>query len=111
MKLPTPGIILALLGRKNTNVDPKSWTKKNKGTIICEYPFSVNRYFKELGVDEGCYTLIRVSGGTESYLAADSFGADYCDAIVESGKTVEENELEIAAVLQKPIYAGYYEAL
>lgn len=55
--------------------------------------------------------MIRVSGGTESYLAADSFGADYCDAIVESGKTVEENELEIVAVLEKTIYAGYYEAL
>ena len=67
-KVATPGIILALLGRKNSLIDLKMWTKQKKGIIVCEYPFSVNKYFKKLGIDESVYTLIRVSGGTESYL-------------------------------------------
>jgi hypothetical protein len=81
-KVATPGIILALLGRKHESINPKSWTKDTKGVIVCEYPFSVNKYFKNLGVDESAYTLIRVSGGTESYLASETFKADFCDAIV-----------------------------
>jgi hypothetical protein len=63
-KIATPGIILALLGRKNEEIDPRQWTKQEKGIIVCEYPFSVNKYLKQLGVDESVYTLIRVSGGT-----------------------------------------------
>ncbi len=62
--MPTPGIYLALLGRKNEEIDPKSWSVKKKGIIVCEYPFSVNKYFRSLGLEENCYTLIRVSGGT-----------------------------------------------
>lgn len=51
MKVPTPGIFLALLGRKNEKIDFKSWNTKMKGVIVCEYPFSVNRYFKSLGIN------------------------------------------------------------
>jgi hypothetical protein len=33
---------------------------------------------------------------------------DYCDGIVETGQTVEDNNLEIEAVLYKPIYGAFY---
>lgn len=43
-------------------------------------------YLTELGIDEENFTLFRVSGGTEGYLQSELF--DYCDAIVETGRTL-----------------------
>ncbi len=39
------------------------------------------------------YSLIKVSGHSEGFLSDKKF--DYCDAIVFSGKTIEDNDLEI----------------
>jgi ATP phosphoribosyltransferase len=50
-----------------------------------------------LGIDEDCYSIVQVGGGTESFLELDNF--DYCDAIVESGRTIEDNDLKIVKVL------------
>lgn len=50
-KILIPGIRLSLLGRKGQNIDPKLWTTQNKGIIVCEYPYSVNKYFNSLGID------------------------------------------------------------
>ena len=75
------------------------WTDENKGTVISEYPYSVEKYFKSQNIDEKKYSLIRVSGSTESYLASRKSKVHYCDAIVESGKTVKDNDLLILSVL------------
>lgn len=80
-KEPISEIKLVLLERKGEkSIDPYSWAPTNKGRIASEYPRSVANYFEEIGVDESCYSIIQVSGGTESYLEINSF--DYCDAIV-----------------------------
>jgi ATP phosphoribosyltransferase len=59
-----------------------------------------------LGLSEDCYSIIPVSGGTESYLSIDDF--DYCDAIVESGRTIKDNNLKIVKVLAESIQAALY---
>ncbi len=63
-------------------------------------------YLHELGINEEHYTLFPVSGGTEGYLQSQLF--DYCDAIVETGKTLEDNNLEIVKVLCDQVYGALY---
>lgn len=62
--------------------------------IASEYPVSVTKYLTEkLGIAEDCFTIFKVSGCSESYLKMNKF--DYCDAIVVTGKTLKDNNLEI----------------
>lgn len=106
-KEPISEIKLVLLERMGENsVNPYYWTPYSKGRIASEYPRSVANYFEEIGVDESCYSIIQVSGSTESYLEIDSF--DYCDAIVESGRTIEDNNLRIVKILAPQIQAAMY---
>jgi hypothetical protein len=70
-KEPITEIKLVLLSRINEQVDPFLWTPSKKGRIVAEYPRSVADYLHSIGVDESCYSIIQVSGGTESYLSID----------------------------------------
>lgn len=85
-KEPIPAIRLVVLKKRDRKVDPFSWTKHAKGKVVSEYPISMINYLTELGIDEENFTLFRVSGGTEGYLQSELF--DYCDAIVETGRTL-----------------------
>ena len=67
-------------------MNPFAWTKQSKGKVVAEYPASMINYLHSLGICESHYSLINVSGGTEGFLEMEEF--DYCDAIVESGKTI-----------------------
>lgn len=85
-KEPIPAVRLVVLKKRDHVVDPSSWTKHRKGKVVSEYPLSMIEFLSELGVGEETYTLFRVSGGTEGYLQSELF--DYCDAIVETGRTL-----------------------
>lgn len=49
-KVKVTELKLALLTRPGNNINPKQWTPKHKGSIACEYPISVNNYFRSIGV-------------------------------------------------------------
>ena len=82
-------------------VDIGSWSENNKGVVVSEYPLNVVQYFKEKNVPSNYYSLIKVSGHSQGFLSDSNF--DYCDAIVFSGKTIEDNQLEIQAVIKSEI--------
>ena len=109
MREPIDVIKLCVIKKKNRKVDPLSWTKDNKGKVISEYPLSMINYLDGLGIDETVYNLYRVNGSSEAYLESDNF--DYCDAIVETGTTLNVNELEVVEVLCNQIYGALYTLL
>lgn len=84
---------LGLIKRKNENVCPETWTKTKKGLIASEYPHELVKYFEKRNISSDKYTLLKVTGHSEGYLSDYRF--DYCDAIVHSGRTIEENNLEL----------------
>ena len=87
-RVPISEIKLVLLERKDyPSRNPALWTPHNKGRIASEYPRSLNRHFNSLRIKEDCYRITHVCGGTESFMQISDF--DYCDATMESGKTIE----------------------
>jgi ATP phosphoribosyltransferase len=88
---PIPVIRLCVVKKKHKVFDPSIWSKTRKGKVVSEYPLSMIEYLRSLGVDEATYTLYRVSGGSEAFLQCDNF--DISDAIVETGSTLEDNQL------------------
>ena len=60
------------------------------------------------GVPGDSYKLIKISGHSESYLSDSQF--DLCDAIIQTGKTLEENNLEPEAILESAICAVLFKA-
>lgn len=96
-------ISLCLIKRCDTLVDPSKWTPLNKGKIATEHTTSVTKYFTNLGINSDCYSLHKFLGSSESFLVNESDTKyDLCDAIVSSGKTLKENNLEIFDTILKP---------
>jgi len=93
-------IRLCLIKRKNQNIDLHKWSPTNKGIIACEHMTTVTKYMTICGISPDCYSLHKFSGSSESFLVNDTCNNyDLCDAIVSTGKTLEENNLEIFATI------------
>lgn len=91
---------LALIKRKEDDINTVEWTKKNKALIAAEHISHVHHYLKNSGLDENTFSLDRVIGSSEGYMVNNTKDRyTLCDAIVESGKTLDENGLEIWRVV------------
>lgn len=89
-----PTVCLALLCRKGACIEPEKWTRHNKPLIAAEHVNQVTRFFEQYNIDPTTYHLDRVTGSSEGYLVNTDLYL-LADAIVESGRTVEDNNLEI----------------
>jgi phosphoribosylformimino-5-aminoimidazole carboxamide ribonucleotide (ProFAR) isomerase/phosphoribosyl-ATP pyrophosphohydrolase/broad-specificity NMP kinase len=93
--MPDNTLSLALIKRKGDVIDQTKWTEK-KVSIACEHVKTVYEYFMKNNIPEDCFTLDRIVGSSESYMVNNT-KANYllCDAVVETGKTLDENNLEV----------------
>jgi len=94
--IPDTDLSLVLIKRKNDIIDPSTWSSEKKMVIATESINFVNEYLASNNISGDCYTLAHISGTSESFLVNDT-KTNYllCDAIMESGRTIEENGLEV----------------
>jgi phosphoribosylformimino-5-aminoimidazole carboxamide ribonucleotide (ProFAR) isomerase/phosphoribosyl-ATP pyrophosphohydrolase len=90
-------IELALIKRKSDNIDASMWSEHSKCYIACEHVVNVYKYLtKDLGINESVFSTVHMLGSSESFLVNKSkTHYNLADAIVESGSTLEANNLEI----------------
>ena len=96
-KIVDPDIEMALIKRKKDNIDISKWTELSKCYIACEHVVSVYKFLTEnLKLSNNVFSTIHVLGTSESFLVNKS-KTDFllADAIVETGTTLDENNLEI----------------
>ena len=104
-----PTISLALITRQNQLIEPMQWTSENKILIATEHACQVTKFFEENSIDRRTYHLDRINGSSESFLV-NSKKYLLADAIVETGRTIQENNLQIwKTILPKgKIHIGLY---
>ena len=92
---------LVLIKKSCSNIDPNNWSPSNKAVIATESVNFIHSYLVEQGINEDHFTLNHVSGTSESFLVNDT-KTNYilCDAIVETGNTIKENNLDIWKVVK-----------
>ena len=93
-----PTISLALICRKGACIQSEQWTEQNKPLIAAEHVWHVTRFFEQNQVNSNTFHLDRVTGSSEGFLI-NSDKYLLADAVVESGRTLEENHLEIWKVI------------
>jgi ATP phosphoribosyltransferase len=93
-----PTIGLALICRKGECIEPEKWTSKNKILIAAEHICQVTRFFEKNNIHHQTYHLDKVTGSSEGFLI-NSDKYLLADAVVESGRTLDENNLEIWKVI------------
>lgn len=98
---PDNSLKLVLIKRKDENIDSDLWSHSNKAIIATESVNFVHSYLTSLNINENHFKLSHVSGTSESFLVNDT-KTNYilCDAIVETGSTISENNLEIWRVVK-----------
>ncbi len=89
-------ICLALICRNDVALDILNTTTR-KIKIAAEHPWFVSKYLSQSGITKEKYNLDLVLGSSEGYLINNDY--DLCDAIVESGKTLDENNLKIFNII------------
>jgi ATP phosphoribosyltransferase len=93
-----PTISIALICRKGASIEPDTWTKENKPLIAAEHVYHVTRFFEQHHIHPSTYHLDRVTGSSEGFLMnTDCYLL--ADAVVESGRTLQQNDLEIWKVI------------
>jgi phosphoribosyl-ATP pyrophosphohydrolase len=104
-----PTHYLALICRKGACIEPEKWTHQNKPLIAAEYICHVTRFFEQINVNHQTYHLDRVTGSSEGFLI-NSDKYLLADAVVESGKTLDENNLEIWKIIipKEQLHVGLY---
>jgi len=94
IEVPVSNIGLALICRKGEIVDPNNWSTTNKAYIAAEHVWNVSKFFEEIKIPSHSYHLDRIVGSSEGYLVnTDKYLL--CDAIVETGKSIESNNLDV----------------
>jgi phosphoribosyl-AMP cyclohydrolase / phosphoribosyl-ATP pyrophosphohydrolase len=96
-------IKISLIKRVGDDIDMSKWTALNKCKIACEHMAVVSDYFTKLSISPDVYSLHKFLGSSESLLVNETVNRyDLCDAIVSTGKTLEDNNLEeFCTVLNK----------
>jgi len=112
---PAPHIMLCLIKRKNDTIDISKWSSSHKAVIATEAVNDVHDFLVNVKkLQENVFTLVHIAGTSESFIVNDT-KTNYilCDAIVETGKTLEENGLEIWETIRKhgEIKTGLYQAI
>ncbi|CAF1456063.1 unnamed protein product, partial [Didymodactylos carnosus] len=104
-----PTHCLALICRKGACIEPQKWTHENKPLIAAEHVCHVTRFFEQMNIKPQTYHLDRIIGSSEGFLINTNKYL-LSDAIVESGKTLEENDLEIWKVIipKGELHIGLY---
>lgn len=93
-----PSISLALICRKGAHIEPKNWSQYNKPLIATEHIYHVTRFFEQNNIDATKYHLDRIIGSSEGFLVnTDKYLL--ADAVVETGRTLKENDLEVWKIL------------
>ena len=112
VEIVDPDLSLCLIKRIDEIIDIKNWDGKNKVLIAAEHMNSVYKYLKNQGVNENYFSIDRVIGSSESFMVNTSRYI-LCDAVVETGTTIKENNLEVwKTVLEKgQIKIGMYTSL
>jgi phosphoribosylaminoimidazole-succinocarboxamide synthase len=72
--------------------------------VAAEHPYQVRQWLHDSDIDE----IVTVNGSSESYLVNKELGFSLADAVVESGKTLDENNLEVYATIKRPLKIGLY---
>ncbi|ATZ80961.1 bifunctional phosphoribosyl-AMP cyclohydrolase/phosphoribosyl-ATP pyrophosphatase protein [Bodo saltans virus] len=86
-------ICLALIKRKNKEV---KFSQNDRILIGAEYPKLVHKHLDSMNIDQALYTIRYVTGSSESLLVNSTTQPyDVVSAIVETGKTLDENDLEV----------------
>jgi phosphoribosyl-AMP cyclohydrolase/phosphoribosyl-ATP pyrophosphohydrolase/imidazole glycerol phosphate synthase subunit HisF len=90
-------IEMSLIKRKDDIIDQTKWTPTSKCYIICEHVVDVYNYMtQKLGVTDDSFSIVRVSGSSESFMVNESkTHFTFADAIIETGSTIKENNLEV----------------
>ncbi|KAH7345796.1 hypothetical protein BKA66DRAFT_434082 [Pyrenochaeta sp. MPI-SDFR-AT-0127] len=111
---PATDVSLALISRRGQRIDPRAWTADNPARIAAEHPRLVRTYLASLNVPQATYSIQRVLGASESYLVNDPCETHLlCDAIVNTGNTLQANDLEAWQVIKPKgdIVIGLYQRL
>ncbi len=88
---PVDALRLCLIKRKDAVV---TFGGGRKIMIAAEHPVQVSDYLRDRGIDDGQFKIQPVLGSSESFLV-NNVDYDLCDAVVETGKTLDENDLEV----------------
>lgn len=107
--VPDESLQLCLIGRKDEEVNFNTTKKIN---IVVEHPHSVYIYLRSKGINDSQFKMDHVIGSSESFLVSETITRySLCDAIVETGKTLEANNLEIKEVVldHGDVTIGWYE--
>jgi phosphoribosyl-ATP pyrophosphohydrolase len=89
-----PDIGLALICRNSDNINVNEWSSENKVLVAAEHVWHVSDFFHKEGVQQNVYHLDRIMGSSEGFLI-NTTKYLLCDAVVESGKTLEDNDLKV----------------
>ena len=104
-----PSLMIALIKRSGDVINPLEWSPTNKALIACEHIVYVKEYLKSQGIQDDSYVLTPVGGSSESFLVGlTKVRYLLCDAIVESGRTLKENNLEVWRSIRENIQIGLY---
>jgi phosphoribosyl-ATP pyrophosphohydrolase len=93
-----PSICLALICRQGESIEADKWTYENKSLIASENICQVTRFFEENNINHHTYHLDKITGSSEGFLI-NSDKYLLADAIVETGRTLEENHLQIWKII------------
>jgi len=95
VEVPDNDLRLCLIQRKDDIIRTKKFSKKGKLLVACEHLNHVHQHLSK-SMDEEDFSLDRVIGSSEGYLVNTPKDRYHlCDAIVETGKTLEENDLTV----------------
>lgn len=111
---PDTDIKLALIRRRGQQINPRAWTADNPARIAAEHVRMVRTYLASIGVPRDTYKIDHVLGSSESYLVNDPRETYLlCDAIVSTGSTLKENNLDVWQVVKSKgdIVVGLYQRL
>ena len=98
---PDDELQMALVCRNGNQIDHEKWSIHDKAHIAAEHVWTVNQHLRSMGISEEVYSLQRVLGCSESFLANDS-KHDFvlADAIISSGSTLVENKLKVWQIMK-----------
>ncbi|CAH6420029.1 Phosphoribosyl-ATP pyrophosphohydrolase [uncultured virus] len=106
--IPDPDLRLALIHRSGEQIELNT---PRKILVAAEHPVHVENYLYDRFKVTDKFSLDRVIGSSETFLVnSTSKKYDLCDALVESGRTLKENGLEIWGIILDcgQVTIGYY---
>jgi phosphoribosyl-AMP cyclohydrolase/phosphoribosyl-ATP pyrophosphohydrolase/uncharacterized protein related to proFAR isomerase len=99
VSVPDVDLRLCLIKRKEEDIDVANFAASNKLLLAAEHCNHVHDFMSRI-MPETNFSMDRVVGSSEGYMVNQVHGMyTLCDAIVETGKTLDENNLELWRVI------------